>query len=382
MFTEPITVAVLIIWTLLVATKKLRTKKGDFDLVLLVAGVAAYVLFLRLELGGVPASWVEAYILVAAVLSVFLFDTSDIVEKDRKKEHLKKLKKDHESLQERSELLRQRFVTMLDIFEDGIAFRSDDDSMFVTEPALKLLDLDAHEVDFHDFLERLHPDDRAAYQGVLAKCSRKKPKYHTHYRVRKSEGYEWIREYGARIDQDKRTMFVSVLQGLDVRKYPRTEVDILNNLDLASGIYEAVQELNGRRQPYPLVFLELGNIPALNRRYGRDIGDLMMGKYLNKLVYHFLKNPDHLFRISGIRFGMVIVDHRKYELLKRTLQEGGELANFTMTFGDVKESVYPSFGIQTVDYFDEPVDELVARTEKALDIALDENTPENYFITK
>jgi len=138
--------------------------------------------------------------------------------------------------------------------------------------------------------------------------------------------------------------------------------------------------MNTKRKEYTLIYFQLSNIPVINERYGRDMGDLMMGEFISKLIYHFLGDAEALYRITGIRFAMVIEDQRKHGMLKRALEEGGDLVNYTMSFGGTRQSVYPYFGIHTIKVFEEPVDEIAARAEKALNIALDDKTQENYFM--
>jgi len=366
------------VWFILIVIKKTRQKKGDLELFLFVVALAGNIVFLQLRLAPVDALYVDGFAFLAFLFSLLVFNPRLLKEKDSTKAKYDSLKKEHKELKEKSEVLRQRFVHLLDLFPEGIAFRSGD-YIFGTDAYISLFGLDEHEFTVDEFFEHLHPDDRQAYRNALSKTSRKKPKYTTHYRVKEENGYRWIKEHGTRMDDEKETMYISIIQSLDVKRYPKTEVDVLNRLEFEPALLETVQSLNRKRSTYTLIFFELSNIPAINKRYGRDIGDLMMGKFLNKLVYHFLKDADMLFRLSGIRFAMLITDQRKFKMLKQSLEQGSELANFTMSFGQVKESVYPFFGIQTVDYFDEPVDELVERNHKALDIALDENTPENYF---
>ncbi len=370
------------VWFLLLFLKKTKAKKGDFDLFLFVVAFGAYVVFHRLEMAELPLEYLEIFFYAGFLYTVLMFDIKALSQSDKTKEKLKSLQKEHDELKDRSELLRRRFITMLDLFDEGVMFRTEDNRMFGTEKMLSVTGIEEHEFSYEDFLGHLHPDDRRAYDEAVSKCSKKKPEYQTHYRVKKHGVYEWVKENGVRMDYEKRTMYIAIVRGLDVRRYPKTDVDLLNRLSIDQALLEALQKYNRSREPYTLVLFELSNIPRINENYGRDIGDLMMGKFLNKLVYHFLKDSEAIFRLSGIRFAMVIRDHRKYEMLKRALEQGGELVNFSMTFGEVKESVYPYFGIQYIDYFDEPVDEILGRGQKALNIALDDNTPENYFIIK
>jgi len=377
-----VTTMVLITWFILVAVKKIVSKKGDIDMLLVFTAILAYVLFMRLALAPVPEIYIDGFVYGGFLYTLLMIDIKNFSDKDKKTEKLKALKKEHESVKERSELLRQRFITMLDLFDDGIAFRTDDDMMYGTGQYLNLIPFDTNEFSFESFLLKMHPDDRTPYLETVEKTSTKKPKYNTHYRIKNDKEYLWVKEKGIRMKHQKKTMFITMVKGLDVKKYPETNVDVLNLLAIDRAYYEHLQEMNKKKTPFTIVAFELSNIPNINRRYGRDIGDLMMGEFLSKLAYHFLKDIHSVFRLTGIRFAMVITDHRKLEMLKRALENGGDLVNYAMQFGHVRESVYPSFGIHHVKVFEEPVDEIADRVIKALNIALDDKTPENYFIIR
>ncbi|MFU8786042.1 MAG: diguanylate cyclase domain-containing protein, partial [Candidatus Izemoplasmataceae bacterium] len=190
------------------------------------------------------------------------------------------------------------------------------------------------------------------------------------------------KENGMMIEYEDRMMIISMNKAIDVKLYPDSEVEVLNQLRIDYEFYEYLQSLNRLKVPYRLVFFELSNIPRINKKYGRDIGDLLMGEFINKIRFNFVKDEKSLFRLSGIRFAMVMKDDRKYDMLERALKHGGDLLNFEMVFGNVKQSVFPYFGIQKISIFDEPIDEMVDRTHKALDIALSDDHQENFFIIR
>ncbi|MFW6298176.1 MAG: diguanylate cyclase domain-containing protein [Bacillota bacterium] len=370
----------LLIWAFLVLIKKHRTKKGDLDFFLLGVTTGVYVVFLQLELASLPPYVFEIMLYGGVIYTLFMFDVKGVMKRDLEHEKLNALKKEYKQLTNRSEMLRKRFIAMLDLLEDGVVFRMEDGSMFMTDVARAYLGFDANELSYEDFLNGIHPDDLEAYKNLSEGKGRKKGHYTAHYRVVQNNSPHWVKEKGVQVEHDKRTMTIALIQSLDVKKYPKTNVDVLNQLQIDQALFEYLQSRNSDEKTYTLIFFELSNIPHINREYGRDIGDLMMGEFISKLIYHFIGDAKAVFRITGIRFAMVIKDQRKYGMLKRALEEGGDLVNYTMSFGGVRESVYPYFGIHTVTVFEEPVDEIASRAEKALNIALDDTTQENYFV--
>ncbi len=366
-------------WALLVFIKKHRSKKGDLDLLLLFTATIIYIAFVRFELASIPPYLFEGLLYGGIAYTLFMFDLKAIMKKDLNHEKLKSLKKDYKALMNRSEMLRKRFIALLDRMQDGVLFIMEDGEMFATDQAVELLGFESNELSYKEFLDSMHSEDRDVYVSTTSK-RKAKGDYVTHYRVMTRPNPLWIKETGTKVTHDKRTMTLAIIQSLDVKKYPRTNMDVLNGLKIDQALYESLQTLNTKKKEYTLIYFQLSNIPFINERYGRDVGDLMMGEFISKLIYHFLGDAEALFRITGIRYAMVIEDQRKYGMLKRALEEGGDLVNYTMSFGGTRQSVYPYFGIHTVKVFEEPVDEIGARAEKALSIALDDKTQENYFM--
>ncbi len=370
---------IMVIWFVLLVVKRVVLKSGAFESLLwfIVAGVYGLNY-------GVDYNLDTQFILYGSVIglliTVFFFSPLDVLKKDRHLVKYQDLKDHQKQLVIRSESLRKRFIAMIDLLKDGLAFKSDDGMMFATDFLLEMIGFEDNEFSQIDYEARIHPEDLSMYQNTLRKLTKKNASYEISYRFKRYNIYVWIKESGTLIHYEDRTMILCIVKSIDVKRYPETEVELLNRLRIDHEMLEHLQSLNRMRKPYYLVFIELTNIPAINRKYGRDIGDLMMGEFLNKMRFNFVKEDQSYFRLSGIRFAMVIKDDRKYEILERALKHGGDSLNFAMNFGGIKETIYPSFGVQKITMFDEPIDEILERTTKALDIALDQNTHENYFV--
>jgi PAS domain S-box-containing protein len=370
------------IWLLLVIVKRLALKKGDLDIILFVFAVGAKIAFGIFELYPVDHSILDGAIYAGFALTLFFFSVSELGGQERSATKYEALKKEHKQVLTSYESLRKRYIATLELLKDGMAFRSDDGMMFGTNPFIELIGFDQNEFSQIEFEKGIHPEDIGSYKSKLTKLSKKKSNYEMTYRFKKGPKYIWIKENGMMIEYEDRMMIISMNKAIDVKLYPDSEVEVLNQLRIDYEFYEYLQSLNRLKVPYRLVFFELSNIPRINKKYGRDIGDLLMGEFINKIRFNFVKDEKSLFRLSGIRFAMVMKDDRKYDMLERALKHGGDLLNFEMVFGNVKQSVFPYFGIQKISIFDEPIDEMVDRTHKALDIALSDDHQENFFIIR
>lgn len=87
----------------------------------------------------------------------------------------------------------------------------------------------------------------------------------------------------------------------------------LANTDSLTGLYnvryfmETLKQLNGRRQPFGVLYLDLNKFKEVNDRYGHDMGDKLLVEVAVR-VRDCLKKEDTLFRIGGDDFTIVVMD--------------------------------------------------------------------------
>ncbi len=371
-----------IIWALLIISKRLLTKKGDFEVFLWVLFGALYLVFDVFSLATLPFGEPVDFIVIGLLYTVFFYDIKALFKRKDEQQRYQMLQKNYDMLEKQAELLRQRFIATIDLLPTGIVFRTGKESMFGTDKYIELMDIDNNEFTYDAFYNRLHTDDRNTYETTIKKLSSKRNTYQTSYRFKMGTRYVWMKEIGTKITVDKHPVVISIVTGLDVKMYPKTDIEVLNNLPNEKAFEEHILSLNRLQKSYTLIFFELTNIPKVNEKYGRDIGDLMMGEFLKKLKHNFVKDAHSVYRLTGIRFALILKDPRKYEVLERALVHGGDLMNFDMQFGGIKHSIYPAFGIHHIQAFNEPIDAIIARVHKALNIALDNQMTENYFIIR
>ena len=283
-----------------------------------------------------------------------------------------------EELGESSELLRRRFISTIEILSDGISFRESDGLIFGSDTFISYLGLENNQFTDEELHKKIYKDDLPQYIQAMEKTTKRNPIYRIDYRIKKDEKLLWVKEVGKRINVNKKNTFISIIKILDIKLYPQTEIEVLNGLQGSRKMYDELQKLSRTKSPYHLVNIQLTNIPKINEKYGRDVGDLMMGEYIKKLRYNFIKDNQSLFRIGGINFGMIIKDDKKYEILVRALQGAGELLNLNMVFGGITQTLYPNIGIAESPYEGKSPDKVIEEANKALDITLKDNSNTNF----
>lgn len=277
-----------------------------------------------------------------------------------------------------SELLRQRFISTIEIMNDGIAFRESDGSIFGTDLYVKYIGLKDNVFTVQDFEKLVVKEDLIHYNNILENTSNKNPIYKVDYRVRKGTDFVWIKEVGKRIVLEKKVSYISTVKRMDIKQFPETEIDVLNGMPGYKNMYDEMQRLVRNKIPYNLVVIQLTNIPRINDKFGRDVGDLMMGEYLKKFRFNFIKDNNSLFRVSGITFGVLIKDNKKMDFLERALTGGGELMNLDMVFGGITQTLYPNLGISESPYKGKTPDIMIEEALKALNVSLKDQSNQNY----
>jgi len=133
-------------------------------------------------------------------------------------------------------------------------------------------------------------------------------------------------------------------------------------------------------ETFYLVMIQLTNLPDINQRFGRDVGNLMIAEYIRKIRYHFAKDVNSIFRIAGIQFALLIRETRKYEVLQRALQSGGDLVNLQLSIGGIQQVVYPNLGIAKHEPWSAyGIPEFMSMANKALEEAV-RNPKKNYAV--
>ncbi len=363
------------IWALLILWQWLRLKKGilaSLWFMLVLAGYASlYGEFLEQ-----PWITLETFLWLSFVVGVFFIEPKALFL--RKPQSYQQLKTSYESLSHEAENLRQRFIATLNVLPEGLAYKNHKGECFGTDRYLETLGLSDHQFNENDFLERMFADDLKPYEAAIKKVKGNDKIYRTKYRYLINEQYHWIEEMGQVVMVDKKPLTVSLIRYLDTKQHPRSSLDVLNQMPLEDAYDKVLSQLHHQARPYDLVLFELHNIPLINERYGRDVGDLMMAEFLEKIRYQFVKEAQRVFRVKGVTFALVLTDRRKGDILKKALKENSAMMQTQMQFGAVKERLVPYFGIVSVTTFGGSFLDIKEAANEALNMALKEHTHENY----
>ncbi len=291
------------------------------------------------------------------------------------------LEKELENIKDVSDLLRLRFINTIGLLHEGLIFyNSDLEGLFITEQTANLIRAKGNELSIDEFLSCIHKDDQSEYMRVIKNVNKKKTSYEIKYRVLKNQFYTWVVEKGKLFMHNKKPYLISVIKGIDMKVFPETSIQELDTLPSENQLIQILTQARKEKDSFYMVLMHLTNIPDINKRFGRDVGNLMIAEYIKKMRYNFAKEYNSIFRITGIEFALIIRDEQKYNVLKRALLSGGDLINLMLNIGGIQQVVYPNVGIIKYDpWSDYEANDFINLGQKSLEEAI-RNDKKNYSI--
>lgn len=291
------------------------------------------------------------------------------------------MEKKLESINQSSELLRKRFIHSIDLLNEGLMFYETDYSgIYITDRVKTLIDTDKNLLSMDEYTSLIHKEDQKRYAQAIKKVNQKIMFYDVKYRIKSNHNYAWIIEKGKLFKHDKKDHIIATFKPVNLKLFPDTMIEELDSLPYEDDLTNTISNLRKEKETFYLVMLHLTNIPDVNKRFGRDVGNLMIAEYVKNMRYHFAREKNSLFRISGIQFALIIKEDLKYQNLNRALVSGGDLINLKLGIGGIQQVIYPNLGIVKSDPWSQMnVNDLISLSNKALEEAISDNK-NNYAI--
>ncbi|MCK5761797.1 MAG: PAS domain-containing protein, partial [Candidatus Izimaplasma sp.] len=276
-----VVIALLVAWTAFNFVLKFANKnKSDYSFIVTFAYVIGFFYFYFSNLMGNIYYTYYTYSLVGFMVLILMFKiVISVFRKDITAADFTRLKNDIEDLNNESDLLRKRFISTIEILNDGMCFKDEGEDYFGTDKFIEFFGLKTNIFTEEMFNKMIYKDDLHQYKNKLEKLTKKHSIYTTTYRVQNNDKIIWIKEVGRKIFLDKKTSIISIIKPMDIRQFPESEIDVLNQLPLHKKMYEEIQNLVRTKKHFVLLKIHLSNVPIINEKYGRDVGDLMMGEY-------------------------------------------------------------------------------------------------------
>ncbi|NLF49172.1 MAG: diguanylate cyclase, partial [Acholeplasmataceae bacterium] len=354
-------------------------------LLLLFIASALMLLVFSEQIGFLPVADILEYfpysVFAGAVLFALTFRRKIRITQNLTDYDFFELEKELEETKSASELLRERYIATIGLVSEALIFYNEELSgLFVTDQFLAITNTKQNEWTLEQYVANIYEDDQTAYLSTVKKITKKSPGFDMKYRFKRGGTTVWLEEKGRVFEFDKKIHLISSIRAIDMKLFPETLIHEIDSLPTEQQLVQYLNQALKDTEPFYFIMIQLTNIPDINNRFGRDVGNLMIAEYIKKMRYHFAKDVNSIFRITGIQFALIIKEQRKYEVLYRALQSGGDLVNLMLNIGGIQQVVYPNLGIVKHEpWSTHTLNELISLGNKALNEAI-HNQKKNYSV--
>lgn len=279
----------------------------------------------------------------------------------------KKLSKSEQTL----ESIRLKFISTLEISKEGLfSIDLDEKTMWLSSALMKILNLPSSTMNLSDFRNLIYPDDLKNYLTTIGELSLSKQHYTIRYRILKDGHYNWFEERGKRIFDDRyTTTIMGSINPVPVKHFRATNIEVL---DVLEGYHQLLVKLNKLVEEdryFYLMLIELTNIPEINNQYGWEVGNMIMAEYIAKMRSSFVTENGDIYRISGLKFVVIVTNPNKMDTLNKGIRQNPKLLNLDISYGSIKTEliVHAGITISKEDFVQE--EKLYQAAEEALKIA-------------
>ena len=84
---------------------------------------------------------------------------------------------------------------------------------------------------------------------------------------------------------------------------------------------------------YEVAYFKVAGIPEINEKYGRAIGNMMLGHYISLIKEKFLTD-NSIYRLSGLEFVAIISNYNKMQTLKSYLNQDERILHVSANYAD------------------------------------------------
>ncbi len=243
------------------------------------------------------------------------------------------------------DLIRNRFITVLNKTSEGIYFGNlDDNYIWFNDVLVKKLCLNGNTLSFEDFYKMIHNEDIVMYQDKLAQS---KDDYNLSYRFNTGSQYVYLRDSGKKILSNKSVELCGIIEILNDNSFAKTET-MLDSLKDEAEMNARITMLNRANKIYQIVVMNIASVPEINKEFGRAIGNSFLSQYVSTIKDNFV-TENQIYRIGGLDFVLILTDYRKMDILKNNLYNGEKLLHQHINYANKEFDCEIYMGISSVD---------------------------------
>ena len=291
------------------------------------------------------------------------------------------LEKAYNDLKDDREKLRQRYLSTISLIDEGVVFYENGVKDVILSDQAHQIFGGKQSLSFENHAMSVSSLDRDEYIRTISKVSKNYLTYEVKYRVIRGEEEHWVLEKGHFIGVENKRSIIATIKELDIKRFKNTSYFDVDSMYSEDKMYPVIKQLLLSKKPFSFILFELTNLNVINEKYGREIGSLMMNEYIKYIKANYQKDINRMFRLTGIKYAMIIDDYRVYdEFHKSLINNQSNLYTMKIQIAGIKDVVEPNFGIVNITGSKAPDSiELVKLSNKLLDEATS-STRRNFSI--
>ena len=201
-----VVITIISVWLVFNLTLKLANKKkADYSFIVTFVYILGFAYFFFYDLMDSNEYMYYTYALIGTFILVLIIKVlRSVFKRDISELDYRNLENEISEINSASELLRKRFISTIEILNDGLCFKDEGEDFFGTDKFIEFFGLKSNVFSKEMLENMIYKDDLPQYKNILEKLSKKRPVYTTTYRVINEGKIIWIKEVGRKIFLDKK----------------------------------------------------------------------------------------------------------------------------------------------------------------------------------
>ncbi len=268
-----------------------------------------------------------------------------LIGEKKSEESLMGMESDLNEANQELDILRSRFITILEKTNEGIYFANlEEGYIWFNDVLVKKLSLSGNNISLDEFYSMIHPSDLVLYKERI---SSKELEYDLKYRFNTGSSYIYIEERGKKISSGKTKELCGIIMPIDDYGFSKTQT-LLDELKGEPEMYARLKQLENDDKIFQTVIFKVASVPEINEKFGRAIGNLQLAQYVNFFKSNFV-TENQIFRTGGLEFVAFLTDYRKMDILKNNLYNGEKILHSKSTYAKEELDCEVYMGISSVD---------------------------------
>lgn len=268
-----------------------------------------------------------------------------LIGEKKTEENLMGMESDLKEASEELDILRARFITILEKTNEGIYFANlEEGYIWFNDVLVKRLSLSGNNISLDEFYSLIHKEDINLYREKMTSNINE---YDLKYRFNTGSSYIYVEERGKKISSGKSKELCGIIMPIDDYGFSKTQT-LLDQLSGEPEMLARLKQLENDDKIFQAVVFKITSVPEINDKFGRAIGNLQLAQYVNFFRQNFVTD-NQIYRTGGLEFVAFVTDYRKMDILKNNLYNGEKILHSKSTYATEEVDCEVFMGISSVD---------------------------------